>query len=118
MWMNEEDEGPTAADVGRFIPNSELLKWHQEMQLQFPQIFTPDDKLFGIHDDQHAMGTKLLTYFDDDPNKPMRCIVKGSRWNQEFDGYKEPVYVILIGGELSQIALTSAHEDGGWKIED
>ena len=115
MWM-DEDEGPSTADVGRFIPISELLEWHRKMQQRFPQIFTPDDKLFGNHDRQHTMGTKLLAHFDDDPSKPMRCVVKGSRWNEEH-GNKEPMYVILINGELSQIALTSAHEDGGWEIE-
>mmetsp|Transcript_1870 Transcript_1870/g.2107 ORF Transcript_1870/g.2107 Transcript_1870/m.2107 type:complete len:134 (-) Transcript_1870:209-610(-) len=118
MWMPHQDDQaePTTSDVGRFIPTSELLRWHRDMQQRFPQIFTPDDQLFGTRGRQHILGTKLLAYFDNDPNQPMRCEVVGSRWKLEF-GDREPVYVVLIGDELSQIALTSAHEEGGWTVE-
>ena len=113
VTMYQEQGDPTTADVGRFIPTSQLLHWHRAMQQRFPQIFTPDDRLFGTRGRQYTFGSEFLTYFYDDPNKPMRCEVAGSRWNIEF-GNREPMYVVLFGDELSQIPLTSAHEEGGW----
>ncbi|CAJ1913622.1 unnamed protein product [Cylindrotheca closterium] len=98
-----------------FISDLELDKWHKMIQKKLPQAFTPDDKLTGEDGKQHPEGTKLLASFDDDPNKPMWCEVKGSRWNIECSG-KERVYAVLMGSELTQIALTSAHEESGWKF--
>ena len=113
MWMLQiETREPSQADVGSFIPTSELLQWHREMQKKYPTIFTPDDKLFGNDGRQHKFGTKLFAFFDDDPNQLMRCEVVGSRY---VEG--EPMYVVKIGGELSQIALTGGHEEAGWKID-
>eukprot|EP00979_Chaetoceros_neogracilis_P006454 scaffold1311_cov195-Chaetoceros_neogracile.AAC.1 len=113
MWAEESDE-PTEADVGRFIPTSQLVQWHTTMKLKFPDIYTADDKLFGIQKKMHGLGTKLKTFFDDDPDKPMNCEVVGSRWQVEF-GDRQPMYVVLMGHELTQIAFSSAHEEGGWE---
>ena len=88
-----------------------------------------EDKVFGNDSCQHSYGTKLLAHFDDDPNKPMNSIVVGSRWKKDdldlpgmqsyyIDG-REPMYVIWMNGELSQIGLMDAHvTEGytGWKV--
>ena len=48
-----------------------------------PDIFTADDKIFGKDAGQHPQGTKLMTFFDDDPKK--QCVVKlrvlDGNWN-------------------------------------
>mmetsp|Transcript_7900 Transcript_7900/g.14886 ORF Transcript_7900/g.14886 Transcript_7900/m.14886 type:complete len:512 (+) Transcript_7900:551-2086(+) len=117
-----DDGSPTEEDDGIFIPESTLLAWHRKMQRNWPQVFTPDDRLFGSDKGQHPYGTKLLTFFDDDPNKPMRCEVRGSKWEMQSEflrmaDNREPMYVVLINGEYSLIHLTNAHEEGGWKVD-
>lgn len=114
----EEQAEPCAADEGKFLSHAELLEWHQSMQRKHPQIFTADDKLFGTKQNkQHPMDTKLMTYFDDDASKPMRLQVRGSRWQIEC-GDKSPVYIVKFqnSNELSQVEVTSAHEEGGWQV--
>ncbi|GFH56310.1 hypothetical protein CTEN210_12786 [Chaetoceros tenuissimus] len=59
-------------------------------------------------------------FFDDDPSKPMKCEVKGSKWNKEMymglPDNRKPYYVVLINGEISQIPFTDAHDEGGWQV--
>ena len=117
MFYGQEQADPTPADEGKFLGEAELLEWHRSMQRKYPQVFTADDKLFGDTGKQHPIGTKLMTYFDNDPSKPMRIEVRGSRWKLEF-GDRSPVYIVKFRGqdELTQIELTSAHEEGGWQV--
>jgi hypothetical protein len=112
-----ENDDPTAADEGKFISEAELEAWTQSMQIAYPEVFTADQTLYGPYNEQHSFGEKLMTYFDKDPNKPMKCEVRGSRMINDDQGRgitKCPMYVILINGELSQIPWTSAHEESGW----
>jgi hypothetical protein len=113
--MEEMNDDPTAADVGQFIPQRELTAWFQMMQQDYPEVFRSDDTLFGIYPDQHAFNQKLMAFFDNDPNKPMKCQVKGTRWIDEGLLGLTPMYVMMMGGKLSQIPFTSAHEEAGWK---
>lgn len=117
MFFENSQAEPTEADEGKFLSEPELFEWHHTMQEKYPLIYTEDDKLFGFVGKQHTMGTKLMAYFDDDPKKPMRVEVRGSRWKIEY-GEKSPVYIVKFRGqsELTQIELTSAHEEGGWMV--
>ena len=115
--IDEDHADPTPAEVGKFIPLSELEAWFKKMRKKYPQIFSKDDTLFGVYSDMHSMDQKLMTYFDHDPNQPMKCQVKGMRWVEERykKHVKTPMYVVMFGEELSQITFTSAHEKGGWQ---
>jgi len=124
--MDEEQEQyASPADERKFLSEEELQVWWREMQQKHPSIYGPDDLLFGRDRTQHALGTKIMTYFDDDPNRPMRFTIRGSRWVRESSSpwggssEKTPMYVVKMHGsnnELDQIELGSVHEEGGWKV--
>ena len=101
--------------VGKFIAQKKLEAWWAMMQQEYPQIFPLDDPC----PKQHPQGTRLMTFFDDDPGKPMRVEVLGSKIFPESPK-SEPRYIIRFKGmamdDVSCIALTSAHEEGGWEV--
>lgn len=109
-----EDDEARPQDVGKFIPQSDLVGWWTEMQRKYPQVFLPSDP---CPDQQHAAGTKLMSYFDDDPNKPIRIQVVGSKFRNEFGTGRYAFYVVKYpNGELAFVHLTAAHEEDGWKV--
>eukprot|EP00980_Cylindrotheca_fusiformis_P031045 scaffold25739_cov113-Cylindrotheca_fusiformis.AAC.1 len=115
MFQDDSDEA-SPADVGKFIPESELQAWFEGMKTKYPQVYQPDEKLYGCFDSMHPIDQKLMSYFDEDPNKKMTCQVKGLKWTKDTIMYQNkcPMYVISINGELSFIPFTSAHETSGW----
>ena len=108
--------GPTPSDAGRFISPEELQEWFDGMKQKYPQVYQADDTLYGPFDSIHSMGQKLMTYFDEDATKPMKCEVRGLKFTNDMMMYKNkcPMYVIRMGGALSYIPFTSAHEKSGW----
>jgi hypothetical protein len=123
--LESMNEDPSKSDVGKFIPETKLQEWWRSMQQNHPAIYKADDEMFGKDGAQHARGTKLMAFFDDDPNKPMRVKVLGSRWVKEesfiypsSDTTRTPMYIVRFKGssELTQINLGSGHEEGGWSV--
>ena len=128
--INEEIAAtPSDRDIGVFIPEPDLLEWYEKMKKNMPRAFDPDDTIFGDDQGQHPYGTKLRTFFDEDPLHPMECFVLGSKWQVEesdipgvptalADG-KEPMYAVLLNGERTQIGLMDAHqgEEGEWIVD-
>lgn len=125
--INEEIEAtPSDRDVGVFIPNHVLLDWFDKMKKKMPRAFSPDDTLFRGDEGQHPYGTKLKTFFDEDPETPMDCIVLGSKWQLEdcryptaFADGREPMYAVLLNGQPTQIGLMDAHggEEAEWMVD-
>lgn len=117
LFMPEQGN-PTSKDVGNFIPTSDLLQWERSMRISCPQVWTADDPLLGNDAGQHELGTHLVTDIDGDPAQRIRCEVLGSKWQVwNIDGDREPVYVVLVaGGALSQMALSSAHEPHNTRV--
>jgi hypothetical protein len=120
--MYEGDYDSNSEEEFEFLSEEELKAWHKAMRKAFPQVFKKKDPLYGPFHGQHPLGQKLMTYFDQDPNQPMKCVVQGSRMIYEDVGRgitMTPVYVVLMEGarEPTQISWTSAHEKrwGWWR---
>jgi hypothetical protein len=113
-----EDDDPTPADIGRFIPQSELQAWWTLMQQRYPQIFPASDPCPSR---QWPQGTRIRTYFDGDRGREMNAIILGSKMTVEplSHGDTYPKYVVRCppsSSELSYIHLTEAHEEDGWQV--
>jgi hypothetical protein len=72
---------------------------------------------------QYSFGTKLMCYEDDDPSKPVRIQIVGSRWRKDQLMGKQAVYVIQRQGDNIEVynttEFTSAHEEDpeiGWSL--
>ena len=115
--MEEDNDDPTPADIGRFIPQAELQEWWTFMQRKYPQIFPASDP---CPSKQLTKGTKVRNYFDGDRSKEMNAIILGSKMKKEsFSPEEYPMYVVRCppsSHELSYIHLTEAHEEDGWKV--
>jgi hypothetical protein len=112
MFGYEEDnDEPKPSDVGKFISQGDLEAWWGEMARKYPPDVWGDDPC----PKQHAQGTKLMTYFDDDPSKPMRIEILGSKFKVDFQG-NYAFYVVRFKGqtELTMIHWTAGHEE--WKL--
>ena len=114
MFGYDDDEA-TPRDVGKFLSQTELEAWWGEMQRKYPQVFLPSDPC----PKQHTFGTKIMSYFDEDPNKPIRVEIVGSKFRN--DGGKYAFYVIKYkdSEELAFVHFTSGHEEDwrlGWDV--
>jgi len=113
---------PQITSVGVFLSESSLIDWYSRMKVKMPQIYQKDDEIFGNDSGQHAYGTRLLTHIINEP-----VAVLGSRWKKDglsdgpgmveskyscVDG-REPMYVVLMDDELTQIELMDAHRRNG-----
>lgn len=72
---------------------------------------------------QFSAGTKMMCYENDDPSKPIRVQIVGSRWRKDKLMGKQAVYVIqhAQGGNDSYdtTEFTTAHEEDpevGWSL--
>uniref|UniRef100_A0A7S3LGC6 Uncharacterized protein n=1 Tax=Amphora coffeiformis TaxID=265554 RepID=A0A7S3LGC6_9STRA len=116
----DEVDGPTAADDGVFIPQKQLQTWWKTLQKKFPGIYPPNEPC----PDQYPAGTRLMCYENDDPSKPVRIQIVGSRWRKDQLMGKQAIYVIQhcndIGTDVYDATeFTTAHEEDpeiGWTL--
>ena len=60
-----------------------------------------------------------MCFLDDDPQKPVRIEIVGSRWRKDQLMGKQAIYVVLQDGVYQQTEFSSAHEDDpdvGWSL--
>jgi len=116
---DNDDDDPTPADIGRFIPQSELKAWWAYMQRRYPHVFPASDPCPSR---QCSKDTRIRNYFDGDRSKEMNAIILGSKMVVEPyspSGEKYPAYVVRCppsSRELTYIHLTDVHEEDGWKV--
>jgi hypothetical protein len=69
--------------------------------------------------EQYPKGVKLMCYENDDPSKPVRIEVVGSRWRKDTLMGKQAIYVVIRDGEYEATEFTTAHEEEpeiGWSV--
>eukprot|EP00933_Yihiella_yeosuensis_P065753 TRINITY_DN69723_c0_g1_i1.p1 TRINITY_DN69723_c0_g1~~TRINITY_DN69723_c0_g1_i1.p1 ORF type:complete len:161 (-),score=22.75 TRINITY_DN69723_c0_g1_i1:317-799(-) len=112
-YMNEEflDTAENEDMRGHFLTDKEIKQWFEQDKQKHPQIYEDDDTAFGQDSTQHAFGTRLLSYFDDDPARPIRLIIVGSRMAKNDRGELTPFYLVESprGKEISFLDIEDAH---------
>ena len=117
--LEVDNDDPTPADIGRFIPQSELHAWWAYMQRNYPQVFPASDPCPSR---QWPKDTKIRNYFDGDRSKEMNAIILGSKMVVEPyspSGEKYPAYVVRCppsSRELSYIHLTDVTKKMGGRL--
>lgn len=111
MFGYNDDDEASPNDVGKFLSQAELEAWWSEMQAKYPEVFLPSD----LCPQQHPFGTKLMAYFDNDPNRPIRVEIVGSKFRNDCGKYAFYVVKYKDVGKLSFVHLTSAHDEE-WKV--
>jgi hypothetical protein len=105
---------PHPADVEKFLSEDQLTNWWSKMQRKFPQVFREHDPC----PQQHAAGTKLIFYFDNDSNERTCVEVVGSKFRNEMGEGECAFYVVRYKGtgQLAFIHWAAAHEPHVWQV--
>jgi hypothetical protein len=107
-------QSATTQDIGKYLSQAELSEWWTDMHNKFPQLFEshyPCPK-------QHPPKTKLSTHLDQNPSRPIRVEVVGSKFRKDFATEKYAFYVVKHkqSGELAFIDWIEAHEAHIWQV--
>jgi uncharacterized protein (DUF736 family) len=60
-----------------------------------------------------------MCYIEDDPERPLRVEVVGTKWRKDTRMGKQLMYVILQDGTYQETEFSSAHEEDpevGWSL--